>query len=121
MVIGTALGWSNGATVLLAVVLAFLAGYLTTIVPLLRDGFAFSDATRLALLADTVSIFIMEVVDNLIMWWIPGAMDAGVDTALFWLSLALALLVAGAAAFPANRWLIARGRGHAVIHGQHTH
>jgi hypothetical protein len=121
LVIGTALGWGNGATIALAVVLAFLFGYGLTMLPLLRGGLAFGAALSLALVADTASIAIMEVVDNAIMLVIPGAMHAGLDTALFWGSLAVALLIAGAAAFPVNRWLIARGRGHAVVHGHHGH
>jgi hypothetical protein len=119
MVIGTALGWGNGATIALAVALAFLFGYGLTMLPLLRAGLAFGAALSLALAADTASIAIMELVDNAIMLAIPGAMHAGLDTALFWGSLTMALLIAGAAAFPVNRWLIARGRGHAVVHGHH--
>ena len=119
LVIGTALGWGNGATIALAVALAFLFGYGLTMLPLLRGGLAFGAAVRLALAADTVSIAIMEVVDNAIMLLIPGAMHAGLGSALFWGSLAVALLIAGAVAFPVNRWLIARGRGHAVVHGKH--
>lgn len=119
MVIGTALGWSNGKTIVLAVALAFLFGYGLTMLPLLRDGLAPRKAARLALAADTASITIMEIVDNLIMLAIPGAMDSGLDSALFWGSLAAALALAGAAAYPVNRWLIARGRGHAVIHARH--
>lgn len=119
MVIGTALGWSNGATIGLALVLAFLSGYAMTMIPLLRSGFALAPAARLALAADTVSITIMEVVDNLVMLWIPGAMDAGLDAPLFWGSLGAALAIAGSAAYPVNRWLIARGRGHALAHGAH--
>lgn len=121
MVIGTALGWSNGATIALAVALAFVFGYLLTTLPLLRAGMPRSRALRLALAADTASITLMEIVDNAIMWAIPGAMDAGLDTPLFWGSLAFALVVAGLAAWPLNRWLIARGRGHAVVHAHHGH
>jgi len=120
MVIGTALGWGNGATVALAVVLAFLFGYALTLRPLLR-GMGFAAAARLALAADTASITIMEIVDNAIMLVIPGAMDAGLATPLFWGSLAFSLAVAAVAAFPVNRWLIARGRGHAVVHAHHGH
>ena len=116
MIIGTALGWGDPETVVLAVVLAFFFGYSLTMVPLLRSGIALSTAIPLALAADTISITIMEVVDNLIMLLIPGAMGAGLGNARFWGSLALALLIAGACAFPVNRWLIARGRGHAVVH-----
>jgi hypothetical protein len=121
LVIGTALGWGNGATIALAVVLAFLFGYGLTMLPLLRSGLAFGAALGLALASDTASIAIMEIVDNAIMLLIPGAMHAGLGTALFWGSLAVALLIAGVAAFPVNRWLIARGRGHAVALAHHGH
>ena len=87
--------------------------------PLLRSGRAWKAAARLALAADTASIAVMEVVDNALMWVIPGAMDAPLDSALFWGSLTISLLIAGAAAFPLNRWLIARGSGHALVHGKH--
>ena len=119
MVTGTALGWSNHATVILSVGLAFFFGYALTIRPLLRSGLAFPAAARLAVAADTISITIMEIVDNALMVVIPGAMTAGLGSALFWVSLAFSLIVAGAAAFPVNLWLIARGRGHAVVHGHH--
>jgi hypothetical protein len=119
MVIGTALGWGNLETIALAVGLAFVSGYLFTMIPLLRAGMAWGVATRIALAADTASITIMEIVDNLVMLAIPGAMDAGLDSALFWGSLAFALAVAGVAAYPVNRWLIARGRGHALAHAHH--
>ena len=121
MVIGTALGWGNAATIALAVVLAFIFGYALTMLPLLRSGLAFGAAVRLALAADTVSITIMEIVDNAIMLVIPGAMDAGLASPLFWGSLAVALVIAGAAAFPVNRWLITRGWGHAVVRQHHQH
>jgi hypothetical protein len=121
MVIGTALGLAALQTVALAVVLAFAFGYAFTMVPLLRAGLAFGSVLKLALAADTVSIAIMEVVDNLIMLAIPGAMEAGLASPLFWGSLVVALAIAGAAAFPVNRWLIARGRGHAVVHAHHGH
>lgn len=119
MVIGTALGWGNLETIALAVVLAFLFGYALTVRPLLRDGMGMRQAARLALAADTASITVMEIVDNVIMLVIPGAMDAGLDSLLFWGSLAFALAVAAVPAFPVNRWLIARGRGHAVVHAHH--
>ena len=119
MVIGTALGWSNGATIAIAVVLAFVFGYALTLLPLLKAMPA-GAALKLALAADTASITIMEIVDNAIMLVIPGAMDAGLATLLFWGSLAFALAVAGIAAFPVNRWLISRGRGHAVVHAHHA-
>src|SRR5688500_11935975 len=111
MVIGTALGFSDLATIALAVALAFLFGYSLTSLPLLRSGLALSAVVPLALASDTVSITIMEIVDNAIMLLIPGAMDAGLDNPGFWAALAVALLIAGAAAYPVNRWLLARGRG----------
>ena len=121
LVIGTALGFSNLATIALAVGLAFLFGYALTSIPLLRSGLPLGAVVPLALAADTISITIMEVVDNAIMLMIPGAMDAGLDGFRFWASLAAALLIAGSAAYPVNRWLIARGRGHAVVHDHHAH
>lgn len=119
MVIGTALGWGDWETIALAVALAFLFGYSLTMVPLVRGGLALGAAIPVALAADTISIAIMELVDNAIMLLIPGAMEAGLTNLLFWGSLAVALLVAGAVAFPVNRWLIQRGRGHAVVHAYH--
>ena len=121
MVIGTATGLGNGETIALAVVLAFLFGYAFTLTPLLRSGLLLRKALGLALVADTASITVMEVVDNGVMLVIPGAMDAGLDSLLFWGSLAFALVVATAAAYPVNRWLIARGMGHAVVHAHHRH
>ncbi|GLQ56101.1 DUF4396 domain-containing protein [Devosia nitrariae] len=121
MVIGTALGWGNFETIALAVVLAFIFGYSLTMLPLLRSGMALRQAIGLALAADTISITIMEIVDNAVMLIIPGAMHAGLTSFLFWGSLAFALIVAGAAAYPVNRWLIKRGRGHAVVHAHHGH
>jgi hypothetical protein len=119
MVIGTALGWGNVATIALAVVLAFFFGYSLTMLPLLRSGLALATVLPLAFASDTLSITIMEIVDNLIMVVIPGAMEAGLASLLFWGSLAFALAVAFVAAFPVNRWLIARGKGHAVVHEYH--
>ena len=119
MVIGTAYGLATVTTIVLAVALAFLFGYALTLLPLVRSGMAFAHAAKLAFAADTASITIMEIVDNAIMLAIPGAMHAGPTTLLFWASLAFALLVAGVAAWPVNRWLIARGRGHAVVHRHH--
>ena len=117
MVIGTALGLTNLATIVIAVVLAFFFGYALTLIPLIRANIAWSTALSLAFASDTISITIMEIVDNAIMLIIPGAMNAGLTSALFWGSLTVcALWIAGAAAFPVNRWLIARGRGHAVLH-----
>ena len=119
MVIGTALGLSDVATIALSVALAFVFGYSLTSLPLLRSGMALAAVVPIALASDTISITIMEVVDNALIVVIPGALDAGLGDPLFWGSLAAALLIAGAAAFPANRWLIARGRGHAVVHTHH--
>jgi hypothetical protein len=118
MVVGTSLGWSNGATIALAVALAFLFGYLLTLLPLLR-AMGVGSALRLALASDTASITVMEIVDNALMLVIPGAMDAGPASILFWASLALSLAIAALVAFPVNRWLIARGKGHAVVHAHH--
>jgi hypothetical protein len=121
MVIGTALGFSDWGTVALAVALAFLFGYTLTSFPLLRAGLALSAVVPIALATDTVSIAIMEIVDNALMVLIPGAIDAGVGDLLFWGSLSVALVVAGVCAFPVNRWLIARGKGHAVLHRSGHH
>jgi hypothetical protein len=121
MIIGTALGFSDLQTIALAVTLAFLFGYALTSLPLLRAGLALSAVVPIALAADTLSIAVMEIVDNGIMLAIPGAMEAGVGDILFWGALAFALAVAGAFAFPVNRRLIARGRGHAVVHETGIH
>jgi hypothetical protein len=120
MMTGAALRWSTAPTIVVSVVLAFLFGYAFTVVPLYRSGIPLAKTLRLALAADTVSIIIMEIVDNGIMLVIPGAMDAGLRQPLFWLSLAGSLVLAGMAAFPVNRWLISRGRGHAVVHALHA-
>ncbi|MBA2332796.1 MAG: DUF4396 domain-containing protein [Actinobacteria bacterium] len=120
MIIGTALGWGDFQTIALAVALAFFFGYSLTMVPLLSSGIALAAAIPVALAADTISITIMEIVDNAIMLLIPGAMDAHLDNLLFWGSLTVALLIAGAVAYPVNRWLIERGRGHAVVHQHHN-
>jgi hypothetical protein len=119
MVLGTAFGWSNWRTVALAVVLAFVFGYAMTLVPLRRAGMAWSAALGLAFASDTVSMTVMELVDNVIILVIPGAMDAGLTAPLFWGSLVVALILAGVAAFPVNRWLIAQGKGHALVHAHH--
>jgi hypothetical protein len=121
LVIGTALGFSDLGTIALAVGLAFFFGYSFTSLPLLRSGLALGSVVPIALAADTISIAVMEIVDNAVMLAVPGAMEAGLDSPLFWGSLALALAVAGAVAFPVNRWLIARGRGHAVVHQTGVH
>ena len=120
-VIGTALGWGDLATIAIAIVLAFFFGYLLTSLPLLRSGLGLREVVPIALAADTISITIMEIVDNAVLLAYPGAMEAGLGDALFWWSLAFALAVAWVATFPVNRWLIARGRGHAVVHSHHGH
>jgi hypothetical protein len=119
MVIGTALGWSDAATIALAVGLAFFFGYSLTIAPVLRSGLPLRAALGVAFAADTLSITVMEIVDNAIMLLVPGAMEAGLTSFLFWGSLAFALLVAFVVTVPVNRWLIARGKGHAVVHQYH--
>src|SRR3954454_22350457 len=121
MVIGTALGLSNWATVAISVALAFAFGYSLTSLPLLRAGLALAAVVPIALASDTLSIAVMEVVDNAIVLAVPGALDAGLGDVLFWGSLTFALAVAGAAAFPVNRRLIARGRGHAAVHRTGIH
>jgi hypothetical protein len=121
VVVGTALGWSTTATIALAIVLAFFFGYGLTMLPLLRSGMALAAALPLAFASDTLSITVMEIVDNLIIVVIPGAMDAGLGSLLFWGSLAFSLAVAFVAAFPVNRYLISRGKGHAVVHKHHDH
>ena len=121
MAIGTAFGFSNLATILLAIALAFLFGYTLTSIPLLRAGLALSVVIPIALASDTLSIATMEVVDNLVLIAIPGAMHAGLGDLLFWGSLAFALVLAGAVAVPVNRWLIGRGKGHAVVHETGIH
>jgi hypothetical protein len=119
MVIGTSLGWSTVPTVILAVALAFLFGYSLTIRPVLKAGVAFRAAISVALAADTLSITVMEIVDNAIMVGIPGAMEAGVADWFFWFSLAIAFAVAFVVTVPVNKWLIQRGKGHAVVHRMH--
>ena len=120
MVIGTALGWSNLATIVLAIVLAFCFGYALTVGPVLRSGLAPRAAIGVALAADTVSITVMEIVDNALIVLIPGAMDAGLTTWLFWGSLAFSLALAFLVTVPVNRWMIGRGKGHAVAHRYHA-
>jgi hypothetical protein len=119
MVIGTSLGLPDGATVALSVLLAFVFGYALTVRGVLRAGLPLQRAVRVALAADTVSILVMEIVDNAVVLTVPGAMEAGLDSALFWGSLAFALAVAFVVTVPVNRAMIARGRGHAVVHGMH--
>ena len=119
LVIATAFDWGNVASIAVAVVLAFFFGYSLTLRPLLRGGVSLRQAARVAFAADTVSIAVMEVVDNAFILIVPGAMEAGLDGSLFWWSLGVGLAIAFVAAFPVNRVLIARGRGHAVVHGAH--
>ena len=121
LVIGTAFGWSDWATVAAAVVLAFVFGYTLTSIPLLRGGLAFAAVVPIALASDTLSIAVMEIVDNAIVLAIPGAMEAGLGDVLFWGSLSFALVVAGAVALPVNRWLLKRGKGHAAVHATGIH
>ncbi|MBB5955148.1 hypothetical protein FHS29_001718 [Saccharothrix tamanrassetensis] len=121
MVIGTALGLPNWGTIVLAVVLAFFFGYALTLRGVLKAGVGFRAALKTALAADTVSIAVMEIVDNAVMVVVPGAMEAGLASWLFWGALAFSLAVAFVLTVPVNRWLIARGRGHAVVHHVHHH
>jgi len=120
LAIATALDWGNLASIALAIPLAFFFGYSFTAVPLLRSGLALAAVVPIALAADTFSITVMEIVDNAIVLVVPGAMEAGLGDLLFWSSLAFALALAWVAAFPVNRWLISKGRGHAVAHA-HMH
>ncbi|HET7445438.1 MAG TPA: DUF4396 domain-containing protein [Solirubrobacterales bacterium] len=121
MVLATWWGWHDVASILLAVVLAFFFGYALTSLPLLRAGMPLRRVVPLALASDTASIATMEVVDTLFLLLVPGAMAAGLADPLFWWSLAVALLIAGAVAWPLNGWLISRGKGHAVVHAHHAH
>jgi hypothetical protein len=121
MVLATWWGWGNAASIVLSVVLAFTFGYGLTSLPLLRSGLPLREVAPMAFASDTASITTMEIVDNLFVLLVPGALAAGLGDALFWWSLAAGLLIAGAVAWPVNRWLIARGRGHAVVHGHHAH
>ena len=119
MVLGSLLGWSDGLTIAVSVVLAFLFGYALTLRSLAAAKLPFRTALRLALASDTISIAVMEVVDNLVMVMVPGAMDAPLDRPLFWGALAGSLVLAGLVALPVNGWLIRRGQGHALVHGGH--
>lgn len=121
MVIGTAANWHNAATVAVSTILAFIFGYAFTLGPLLKNGVELRTALGLALASDTLSIAVMEIVDNAVILFIPGALNAGLSSVLFWSSLALSLLLAFVAAFPVNRWLIQLGRGHALIHRHLRH
>jgi Domain of unknown function (DUF4396) len=119
MVIGTAVGLHNAATVVLSIALAFFFGYSLTMQPVLRAGLTLRQAFGVALAADTVSIAVMELMDNAFILAIPGAINAGLASALFWASLAASLVVAFIVTTPVNRWMISRGKGHAVVHAYH--
>ena len=119
LALATALGWGNAAAIALAIFLAFVFGYGLTSLPLVRAGLGVRNAATIALAADTVSIAVMEIVDNGVVLAVPGAMDAGLGDALFWGSLGLALATAFVVTVPVNRRLIGRGRGHAVVHAHH--
>lgn len=119
MIISTLLGWSAAPSIVISVVLAFVFGYGLSMRPILRHGLSLRRAAKVALASDTASITTMEITDNLFILVVPGAIHAGLSTLLFWWSLLVSLLVAGAVAFPVNRYLIARGKGHAVAHQYH--
>lgn len=121
LVLGTIFGWSNLATVAVAVMLAFVFGYTLSLLPVVKGGLPLKKAMGLVLAADTLSIATMEVVDNLTMVVVPGAMDSGLVNPLFWMVLALALFLAFWAAYPVNHFLISRGQGHALLHAHHGH
>jgi hypothetical protein len=121
VVIGTALGWHGAATIALAIALAFVFGYALTMRGVMRAGLSFKDALKVALAADTVSIGVMEIVDNAFILAIPGSMEMGLADPRFWLTLAAALAIAFVVTVPINRWLISRGKGHAVVHQHHRH
>ncbi|MEF9882451.1 DUF4396 domain-containing protein [Streptomyces sp. P9-A4] len=119
MMIGTALGWSNMQTMILAIVLAFFFGYALTLRGILAAGVDFRTAFKVALAADTLSIAVMEIIDNGVIALWPGAMDAHLDEPLFWIVLAIALAAAFVITTPVNKWMIGRGKGHAVVHQYH--
>jgi Domain of unknown function (DUF4396) len=121
MVLSTALGWNDVASIATAVLLAFCFGYAFTLLPIVRSGLGLRRSLATALAADSISITIMEIVDNAFIVVVPGALAAGLGDALFWWSLLVGLVLAFWAAFPVNRWLIERGRGHAVAHAHHGH
>jgi hypothetical protein len=121
MIIATALAWGNAASIGISVVLAFLFGYALTLRPMIAAGVPLRRASRLAVASDTLSILTMEIVDNAFILVVPGALAAGLADGLFWWSLALSLVIAFLLTVPVNRWLIARGRGHAVLHEMHAH
>jgi hypothetical protein len=119
MVISTALGWATWPSVIFSITLAFIFGYSFSLLPLFRHGLGWRKALGLALAADTVSITVMEITDNGFILLVPNAINAGLGSLLFWISLTASLMVAFAAALPVNRWLINRGKGHAVMHDYH--
>ena len=119
MALGAWFGWSNGVTIAVSIVLAFFFGYALTVRSLLAGGMTLREAARIALASDTLSIAVMEIVDNLFMLVVPGAMDAGIGQPLFWGALLGSLILAGIVAFPVNAWLIRQGRGHAFVHRGH--
>ena len=121
MVLSTWWGWGNFASIVLSIVLAFFFGYGLTSLPLFRSGMSLREVAPLAFASDTASITTMEIVDNLFILVVPGAISAGLGDPLFWWSLAVGLLIAGAVAWPVNRWLLVRGKGHAVVHAHHAH
>ena len=121
MVIGTALGWDTFTTMAVAISLAFLFGYSLSIIPLLQSGLSLRKAAPIVLAADTLSIAVMEIVDNLVMYMIPGAMHAGLVNPVFWIAMAIALTAAFFAAVPVNYYLLKRGKGHALVHEYHHH
>jgi hypothetical protein len=119
LVLATWWGWANGPSIVLAIVLAFFFGYLLTFASVRRHGLSVREAVGVAVAADTVSIVVMEIIDNAFILVLPGAMDAGLADALFWGSLVAALAIAFVVTVPVNRWMIGRGRGHAVVHAMH--
>ena len=121
MILATWWSWGNFASIVLAIVLAFFFGYSLTVGPVLRAGVPFRRALPVALASDTASISVMEIVDNAFILIVPGAIDAELGDALFWWSLGVSLIIAFSFALPLNRWLIARGKGHAVVHAYHSH
>ncbi|MFC5665736.1 DUF4396 domain-containing protein [Kitasatospora misakiensis] len=121
MVLGTAFGLHSGATVVLSVLLAFVFGYALTMRGVLKAGLDVRTAVKVALAADTVSIIVMEIIDNSVMVTVPGAMDSGLGDVLFWIALAGSLALAFVLTVPVNKWMIGRGRGHAVVHAYHQH
>ena len=121
MIIATALAWGNAASIGISVLLAFFFGYALTLRPMIAAGVPLRRASRLAVASDTVSILTMEIVDNAFILVVPGALAAGLADGLFWWSLVLSLVIAFVLTVPVNRWLIARGRGHAVLHEMHAH